>query len=147
MWRADVQGVLNYKGPGILPGPFFFGGMMKKVEVYTPSAPAHGNAKQWVRNRNVWVVVHENGFGCINSPSIIERHCIATEVDSRYTGGRSAYGQALQRANKLARKLKIKIVKADPLLALTCADSEMREFAGKFLKRKGSHAKEKECVS
>ena len=83
---------------------------MKTVKVYTPCAPAHGAARKWVRNRNVWVIVFqaENGFANINSRSIVEKICIARGVDSRYEGEKSAYGQAIRKAEELAERMKIK---------------------------------------
>lgn len=85
------------------------------VEIYTPSAPSHGNARAYVRNRNVWVLVIDKDklaargqteVRNINSPAIVERHNIATEVDSRYWGPRSRYGQAMAKAEELVYSLR-----------------------------------------
>lgn len=85
------------------------------VEIYTPAAPAHGNARAYVRNRNVWVLVVDKDklaargqaeVRNIRSPAIVEKHRIATEVDSRYWGLLSRYGQALARAEELVYSLR-----------------------------------------
>ena len=74
-----------------------------ETRIYTPSAPAHGAARQWVRNINVWVLVVRSGAGIgnINSTAIIRRYQVAREVDSRYGGMRSACGQAMARAAEI----------------------------------------------
>lgn len=84
------------------------------VQLYIPSAPSRGAAAAWVRNVNVWVIVVDKEAQArrgrtdirnINSPEIVERHNFGTEVDSRYDGPRSKYGQALARAEAfLARR-------------------------------------------
>lgn len=80
---------------------------MNTTMIYTPCAPSHGKARAWVHNINVWVLVVAAGAAVrnIRSPGILERHAVATEVDSRYCGPRSAYGQALARAKTLAAEL------------------------------------------
>lgn len=78
------------------------------VQIYTPSARAHGEARKWVRNRNVHVlVVTADGYPVrsIRSAAIVADYTIATEVDARYDGPRSAYGRAVRRADRLAGRL------------------------------------------
>lgn len=83
--------------------------------IYTPSAPSHGKARNYVRNRNVWVLVVDESvleargqdyIRNINSPAIVERYNIATEVDSRYWGPKSRYGQAIARAEALEQEIR-----------------------------------------
>jgi hypothetical protein len=91
------------------------------VRIYTPSAPSHGAAKQWVRNINVWVVVHAGPIGNINSRSILRRYSVATEVDSRYAGPRSACGQALARAERVAAQVRDSIAAQSAILQMYAA--------------------------
>jgi hypothetical protein len=75
------------------------------IELYTPSAPAQGAARAWVRNRDVWIVVRRPGrMHNIRSPLIVDRHYCG-RADSRYTGERSAYGQAIARALEMMAEL------------------------------------------
>lgn len=77
---------------------------MTNLVIYTPSAPAHGIAKKYCRNRNVWVLEMPDGVSrptCIRDPRITRRIRIATEVDSRYSGPRSAFGRAMNEANNI----------------------------------------------
>lgn len=70
--------------------------------LYIPSAPSHGAAKGWVRNVNVWVLRLPDGVTrptCIRDPRIISKRLFASEVDSRYDGPKSRYGQALIEAH------------------------------------------------
>jgi hypothetical protein len=78
-------------------------GIYDKI-LYTPCAPSHGKAKRWVFNRNVWVLIVPKGMNsptCIRDRRIIDKILIAKEVDSRYKGMRSKYGQAIARAEAM----------------------------------------------
>jgi hypothetical protein len=78
------------------------------VRLYCPHAPASGRAQAWVRNRNVHVLVvagSTGSIGSIRSRNIVGQYTVATRVDSRYDGPRSAYGQAIAEAEVLAERL------------------------------------------
>ena len=81
--------------------------MRFEMVIYTPSAPSHGRARGYVRNRNVWVLIIDSTLGAlknIRSRCILKKIRIATEVDSRYNGPNSAYGQAIARAESIVAK-------------------------------------------
>lgn len=52
---------------------------------YTPSAPAHGAAKKWVRNRDVWALLMPVGESptSIRDPRIVRKISFGCELDSR----------------------------------------------------------------
>lgn len=78
--------------------------MRFEMVIYTPSAPNHGKARGYVRNRNVWVLIVDSSLGIvknIRSRCILKKIRVATEVDSRYNGPKSAYGQAIERAEAI----------------------------------------------
>ena len=71
--------------------------MNTTISVYTPGCKAAG---QFRRPVNVWVVEYTGeGFHSIRSPNIVRKARIALNVDRRYSGPRSEYGQALARAD------------------------------------------------
>ena len=73
-----------------------------KAFIYTPYAPSHGAAKNYVRNVNIWVIIVRNqcDIGNITSRTIVHKKLFAREVDSRYSGPRSRCGQAMQAAKE-----------------------------------------------
>lgn len=78
--------------------------MRFQTVIYTPAAPAKGRARQWVRNRNVWVLIVDFTLGSLNnirSRCILKKIHVASAVDSRYNGPNSAYGQAIARAEAI----------------------------------------------
>lgn len=83
----------------------------QEVIVYTPSAPSFGGCK--AHNKNVRLLAKPPGtsFSSVRSRKVAA-HLIATCVDSRYDGPRSAYGRALARAEELRLSL------SDPLVQL-----------------------------
>lgn len=78
--------------------------MTDGLRIYTPSTPPRGkNGGEYRRPRNVHVLMipDDADFGNIRSGKIIARVTVAKNVDSRYDGDRSAYGQALEKAMEI----------------------------------------------
>ncbi len=76
---------------------------------HNPCAPSHGKARQYVRNKNVWIVLVPKGappVTTLKNKHILDSWLVAREVDSRYSGPRSAYGRANKRQDELLALLR-----------------------------------------
>ena len=67
--------------------------------IHTPSARAKGAARQWVQNRDVWVLLVDGPepVATLHDRRIQRREYFG-RADARYSGARSYYGQCLAAA-------------------------------------------------
>lgn len=74
-------------------------------QIYTPCANApKGKGGKYRRPVNVWVVLSVGYPDTIRGRNLYSKRLIANNVDSRYNGHRSAYGQALESARQVIRQ-------------------------------------------
>ena len=84
------------------------------------SAPAHGEAKKWVRNEHLRLQAQAgtNGRCVLHAREVIDYRHFGTH-DSRYSGPRSSYGQASATMRRAANKL---CTLSAPASAIPCGE-------------------------